>query len=199
MTNRQRLALRGSAASAAATLVAALSHSWAGGDLPSPLLILGMAVLLVFPGMVLMGGRRRAWRIVLTVPLLQAAFHTAFAALGSPVEGTGSGAVTGHHHHHAGHGAWELIASSGAAAPLDGPMIAAHAAAAVVTIALLTHGERAIAAVIGWASDWVRSRAVALPAVPVAGPVAHRRPAPRALRTRLGGALPCPRGPPLPA
>lgn len=196
MTKRQQLALRGSAASAVATLVAALSHSWAGGDLPAPLLIVGMAALLAPPAMALMGGRRSAWRIAIAVPLLQAAFHTAFAVLGSPVEGAGT--VAGHHDH-TGHAAWELLAGTTSAAPVDEAMLLAHAAAAVVTVVLLVYGERAIAAVAGWASGWVRSRVAALAAPPALTRRLPRRPAPRAPRTRLGGSLPCPRGPPLPA
>lgn len=190
MTNRQLLALRGSAASAVATLVAALSHSWAGGDLPAPLLVAGMAAVLVFPGMALMGARPRPWRLALAVPALQAMFHVAFTALGSPVEG--AGIVGGHHHADA----WQALAGHASAVPVDGGMLAAHVAAAAATIAILAYGERAILTLLGWASGWIRSRAeapeTAVPFAPdpMAGVI-------RTLRSRLGALAAAPRGPPL--
>ncbi|WP_105565950.1 hypothetical protein [Microbacterium halophytorum] len=190
MTKRQLLALRGSAASAVATLVAALSHSWAGGDLPAPLLVGGMAALLVFPGMALMGARPKLRRIALTVPALQLMFHLAFTALGSPVEG--ASVVGGHHHADA----WQPLTGHASAVTVDAGMLAAHIAAAVVTVAILAYGERAILTLLGWASGWIRSRAVA-PAIaapfapaPIAGVV-------RTLRSRLGALAAAPRGPPL--
>ncbi|MGO1410984.1 hypothetical protein [Microbacterium sp.] len=193
MTARQLLALRGGAASVVATFVAALSHSWAGGALPAPLLIVGMAVLLVFPGMALMGRRPRVRRIAVTVPVLQGIFHGAFSVLGAPVSGTR--AIGGHHHDHAG--AWELLAGTGAAAQIDAAMLAAHAAAAVVTFAMLAYGERAVLMVRAWVSGWARSRVVVpgWPTRPRVSVVASSR----VLRSRLGDRIACPRGPPVPA
>lgn len=192
MTRRQLLALRGSAASAVATLGAALSHSWAGGHLPPAILVVAMAVLLAAPGMALMGARPRPVRIGITVPVLQAAFHAVFTLLGAPA--AGAGVVGGHDHHHgaAGH----LLSAAGYAGSLDAGMIAAHAAAAVVTVAILLYGERAVLAVRAWAADWVGARAV------VPRPVTRVRlrivRSSRVLRARLEVASAGPRGPPLP-
>lgn len=191
MTTRQLLAVRGSAASAVATLVAALSHSWAGGALPAPLLVVGMAALLVFPGMALMGARPRPLRIALTVPALQAMFHAAFTALGGPVEG--AHVVDGHHHADA----WQALVGHGTTSSIGVGMIAAHIAAAFVTVALLAYGERAVLAVLGWASGWVRARA-GLPTVLVVPPApAPARCTVPVLLSRLGGLTAAPRGPPL--
>ncbi|MGO1769185.1 MAG: hypothetical protein ACTHZX_04450 [Microbacterium sp.] len=191
MTRRQLLALRGSAASAVATLVAALSHSWAGGHLPPALLVVGMAVLLAVPGMALMGARPRPVRIGITVPVLQAAFHAVFTLLGAPV--AGEGIAGGHDHHGAGA---HLLAGAGRAESLDAGMIAAHAVAAIVTVAILLHGERAVLAVRAWAADWAGARTI----VPRPRPRLRLRVARSSLvlRARLEAASARSRGPPLP-
>jgi len=191
---RQRLALRGAAAAGASTLVAALSHGWAGGALPAPLIVVALAALLVVPGMALMGVRPNPVRIAVAVPALQVGFHLAFEALGRPVS---SGLAVGHADHagHAHGDAIALLVGGASGAPLDAAMLAAHALAAVVTFLLLAFGERAVVAVARWA----RARLRRLVTAPAGSPVvpAIRASVRFALRSRLGGRLACPRGPPL--
>lgn len=192
MTKRQLLVLRGGAAAAVSTFVAALSHSWAGGALPAPLIVVALSALLVFPGMALMGSRQRRGRVAVAVPVLQVMFHGVFSALGSPV-GVASTAAGPHHgHEHAG--AWQLIVGAASAAPLDGPMLAAHVAAAAVTFGILAYGERAILAVLAWVSG--RSAAWFDPPLRVEHPLVRLASEPRSSASSLGGRLPCPRGPP---
>lgn len=162
MTKRQTLALRGAAASAVATLVAALSHAWAGGQLPAPGLVIGMAVLLVAPGMALMGSRPRRGRIAASVLVLQGLFHGVFSLLGAPVVGE---RTVGGHHHGAASGAeivsgWDaVVGDASAVSAIGGGMLLAHALAAAVTFVVLAYAERAILGVLAWAADWVRARA----------------------------------------
>lgn len=192
-TERQRLAIRGAGASFATNLVAAVSHTLGGEQAPAPLIVLGMMALLWGPAMLLMGRRPRAVRIAATVAVAQAAFHTAYAALGAP---SGVAVAGDPHAAHAGHAHHALAVG----APLEvGPlMIAAHVGAAIVTFLILFFGERAIAAIRAWTIASLRARTDAPPARPAVR-------LPRAAAARYGEplwravALVGPRGPPLPS
>jgi len=197
-TERQRLALRGAGASFSVNLIAAVSHTLGGEDAPAPLLVLGMMALLWAPSMALMGRRPRAGRIAVTVITAQAAFHTAYAALGFPTGATHEGA----HAAHAGHGGHGMLdADALAGGPLvevGAAMVAAHVVAAVVTFLVLMFGERTIRRILEWTVASLRAR-LAVPVqriLPRPGAVAAAVLAPRADRpfTPAG-----PRGPPLPS
>lgn len=163
MTTRQLRLLRAAAASTIATVVAAASHTIAGGAAPHPLLVLAVASLLVPVAAALIGIRASRVRVALTVAVGQAAFHLAFQLLGSP---TGVRAVAGHQHH-------LDLASLGpitrTAAP-DALMIGGHLVAAVLTTLVLWHGE----AVVRTVADWVRARLLRVAAI---HRPAHPRPA----------------------
>lgn len=117
-----------------ATALAALSHAVAGGGTPSGLaLVAGV----VFGGMLatLAVGRRPSLpRLTIAVGGSQLAFHALFSLLGT----SGTVAASGH-----AHGA-PLAMSMGPATHGEGAgMWLAHAAAGVVTLAMLQGAERA--------------------------------------------------------
>ncbi|WP_051172665.1 hypothetical protein [Microbacterium indicum] len=166
-------------------MIAAISHTVGGGAPPAPLLVVGMAAVLVFPAMALMGSRPRPFRIAATTLAAQGAFHAAFLALGAPV--AGGPFVAGHHHH-------DMVLPL-AVSHADGGMWGAHVVAAAVTIAILTFGERAVLRALSWvvARSAVRvpaPRVVRFPRILATGPVLA---APRTRAAALVG----PRGPPL--
>ncbi|WP_144877335.1 hypothetical protein [Microbacterium sp. 1.5R] len=187
MTTRQLRLLRAASASAVATLLAAVSHTVAGGAAPHPLLILAVAVLLVPVAAGLIGIRHSRTRVAATVLVSQVAFHAVFQALGAPTAGA---PVLGHTHH-------LDLGSLGPATPAAAPdlaMLAAHVLAAVGTTAVLWHGESAIRLIAAWML--ARLRRDVTPA-----PASHRRPAaPLSLApVALDDLLPLPvsrRGPP---
>ncbi|MFJ4174080.1 hypothetical protein [Microbacterium sp. NPDC089696] len=187
MTDRQLRLLRAAAASSIATVLAAVSHTVAGGSAPHPLLVVAMTALLVPVAAVLIGVRPSRVRVALTVLVSQIAFHLVFALLGAPTAGlSGIG-----HQHHLDLAAFGPVAA--VAAP-DALMIGAHLVAAIVTIALLWRGESLIRAIAQWIVARLRSRAtsVCLPH--------RRRPLPTSsavpvLRTALATSL-SRRGPP---
>ncbi|MBO9626681.1 MAG: hypothetical protein J7484_09935 [Microbacterium sp.] len=166
MTSRQLRLLRAASASSAATLLAALSHTFAGGAAPHPLLVLAVAALLVAPASLLIGARASRFRVALTVLLSQAVFHLVFQALGAPTGG--SVVMTGHEHH------LPVLGPLTAAALPDAAMLLGHVAAAVVTTLLVWHGEATARAIAGWVVAVLR-RGIG----PVRGD--HERPAPLAL------------------
>lgn len=116
-----------------ATALAALSHAVAGGGTPSGLALL---VGVVFGGMLgtLAVGRRPSLpRLAIAVGGSQLAFHALFSLLGT------TATVAGGHQH----GSPMSVTMTGSA-HVDGPaMWLAHAAAGVVTLALLQGAERA--------------------------------------------------------
>ncbi|WP_164233640.1 hypothetical protein [Microbacterium hydrocarbonoxydans] len=165
MTSRQLRLLRAASASSIATLLAAVSHTLAGGPAPHPLLILAVAALLVPPAALLIGSRPSRSRMALTVLVSQAAFHLVFQLLGAPVAGE---AVLGGHVH-----TLDLTAlgpATAVAAP-DAVMLCGHVVAATLTTLVLWRGESVVRTIAGWMLALLRY-AVA----PV--PVAHERPAP---------------------
>jgi len=160
---------RGTAASIVTTMLAAVSHTVGGGPAPAPSIVFGMMVLLIAPSALLlrapMPRRYRARRtgglarIALTTIAAQLAFHAAFSALGDPLEGA---EVVGGHHHSA-------IVLSGGSAHVEHPeMFAAHAVAALVTIAILAYGESVLRRGAGWIRRAARvlTGAAPLPRIP---------------------------------
>lgn len=162
MTTRQLRLLRAASASSVATLLAAVSHTFAGGSAPHPLLVLGLAVFLIPIASLLIGARVSKPRVALTVFISQAVFHLVFQLLGAPA---GSSIFLGHHH-----GEMLSLGTVSVAALPDIAMLAGHVLAAVVTTAALWHGETLVRGIAGW------MLALAL-RIDVDLPVGHRRPA----------------------
>lgn len=137
MTPRHVRTLRGAAAAWVATIVAATSHTLAGGGAPAPVLV-GVVGVLAWPvGIALVGRRLSVWHLGAAVIASQVLFHLAFAISA----GADPAAATGHLHH--------LALSGGglaAVAAPDAPMLLAHALAAVATLSGLYGGERMLRA-----------------------------------------------------
>lgn len=158
---------RGWLAALFSTLIAATSHSFAGGRPGTLAVVLSLA----FAGMLcvgLAGKKPSAWRLAVSVVGSQFLFHQLFSYLGDP----GWSAATGHVHGAIGTvaefavvtgPAWHPASSNGAAG-----MLVAHLVAAAMTFLLLRHGERAFWALSTNARELVRQ--LLFPARP--GPVA---------------------------
>ena len=203
MSARALRVARGFLAAGLATFVAALFHVVGGGQAPSAL---ALTLTLTFSALacVALAGRRMAlWRLALSVGVSQFLFHSLFTLSA----GSGSFTGTGHHVHL---GARLVFIPSGAE-PMTGMLLGAdamwlsHAAAALLTIALLHGGERTARTVLALASLTLRRLFGAVldpiaPGVPrtltavsvawplslrlVLGPVRHRGP-PVVVRTRV--------------
>ena len=137
MHARHSRALRGVTAAAVATWIAAVSHTFGGGEAPAALLIAVVAILASPVAVALAGRRLNLGRLTLTVIASQLLLHLAFSITAGPV-----GAVAGHVH-------GRFIAFGTVRAELllpDVGMLIAHLAAAVVTTAVLYRGERMLRA-----------------------------------------------------
>lgn len=164
MTSRQLRLIRAVAVSAAATLIAAVSHTIGGGAAPHPLLILAVSALITPPSALLIGVRPSRIRTAVTVLFAQAAFHVVFQVLGAP---TADGApAAGTHAHHLD---LTQLATAPAAPTPSAAMLGAHIVAAVLTMFLLWHGESLLRAVSDWVLAFLRSIAILTPPD-------HRRP-----------------------
>lgn len=142
VTSRQLRAVRGVVASALTTVLAATAHTLAGAGAPSPGLVAIAAVMAAPLGVLLVGRRRSAARTIAAVVAAQVVFHVTFVLFSAPaavVYAPMSG-------HAAMHAAPTMMMASGAAHAMDAPMVATHALAGLVTIALLLHGERLLRA-----------------------------------------------------
>ena len=137
MTPRHVRALRGAAAAWIATIIAATSHTLAGGGAPSPVLIAVLGVLASPVAIALVGRRLSVWRVGTAVAVSQGLFHTAFA-MTAGVDPTG---LRGHVHD------VQLVGGTSTAGVLpDGGMLVGHLIAAVATLVVLYHGERMLRA-----------------------------------------------------
>ncbi|MCW3493946.1 hypothetical protein [Microbacterium sp. SSM24] len=137
MTPRHVRTLRGAAAAWVATIVAATSHTLAGGGAPAPLLVAVVGILAWPIGIALVGRRLSVSHIASAVVASQLLFHVAFAV----VAGADPSAAAGHVHH--------LVLDGGGltvALVPDAPMLLAHALAAVATLLGLYGGERMLRA-----------------------------------------------------
>lgn len=183
MTPRHARALRGTAAAAVATLVAATAHTLAGGGAPAPSLVAAVGVLAAPFGLAMAGRRLSVWRIAVSVLASQVLFHLAFALT------AGADPSTVHAHHvrvlvGGGRGGEGLAA---VALP-DAPMLVAHVLAAVATVAGLYGGERMLRALgRGIRSLLARVRIVAPPPPVPALVAAERQRTIRPARTVLSG------------
>lgn len=192
--------IRGVVAASLATFVAFVSHVSAGGSVPGWLGIVVPWVLSVTVCVVLAGRRLSLWTMAAGVAVSQALFHTLFV-LGAP--GPATSAQLAHH----AHGPMPMLAgadATAAIAPTDPAMWMLHGLAAVVTVAALYRGERALLRLRALAvqlAAWVRRQlirplvvAILLPRARVLADLMHGRhivPAPHLTSLRR-------RGPPLP-
>ena len=153
MTSRQLRLLRAAAATSAATILAAVSHTVGGGMPPHPLLVAALSILLVPLAALLIGRRLSATRTALTVLVAQLVFHVLFQVLAGSLT---DAAPVGSHAHHV-----VTLGSTVSAVAPDAPMLVSHLLAALATTMLLWHGERMLRSIAGWA------RARLLPVLPV--------------------------------
>lgn len=190
MTPRASRLLRGTLLGSTATLLAALSHSWAGGVVPDPLALALGAVFASAVGTVAVGRRGSLVRTAVAVAIGQLAFHLAFSLLGS------GASVVAHAGHHASVAA--IVADPSAAVARGGAaMWLAHLTAGVLTVLYLRHLERRVWSLlsrVGW-------RVVAALGIRVPAPRTPRSAialvSPRTLRASpLRGAIAL-RGPPV--
>ncbi len=136
-----------------ATVLAAASHALAGGAV-TPLAVLA-TTLLALPFCVLLAGRTGSlWRLALAVTSAQFVYHWSFSGLGAAAASSGASTATDApvslHAAHLGLLSPTLSGLASAPGPratapaADAWMWAAHALAALLTIALMHRGERAI-------------------------------------------------------
>jgi hypothetical protein len=181
VTTRWARFARGWLAALFSTLVAAGSHTVAGGDSPGAL---ALVVALSFAGVTcvaLTGKALSLPRLSAAVALSQLAFHTVFSTIAS----AGPAAAAAPHVH--GAATPLVVGDAGASAGhhTDGWMWLGHAVAAVLTILALRHGEGAFWRLRSIALLFVRT---VFAVVPV--PVTVRPAAPRPV---VGGHLFVPR------
>lgn len=188
--NRTARVARGAAGAGAATLLAAASHALAGGTITWIALV--ATALLALPLCVALAGRVGSlWRLALGVSVSQLLYHWSFAGIGTATGGVSEVAPV-----HASHTmTLSALTATPAAEAADLLMWVSHAAAAVLTIALLHRGEQAALALLRLvlrAIPLSRPRALAIPraatAVPTrdvaplsgrlldVGPISHRGP-----------------------
>ncbi|MCR2799441.1 hypothetical protein QNO21_09920 [Microbacterium sp. zg-Y818] len=200
--SRASRVVRGALAAAVATFVALVSHVTAGGQMPGWVGIVVPLILSLAVCTVLVGRRLSLWRLSLGVALSQALFHTLFV-LGTFSSSAAAGGTPGHHAHGAAASTPLADTLVSAQPPADATMWLMHGLAAVVTVAALYRGERALMrmrAVAGEFARWARRRLI--PVVCLPAPAPSRRPAvssaepARPLRPRFASSV-ARRGPPL--
>lgn len=165
MTTRWARFARGWLAALFSTLVAAVSHTLAGGAAPSAV---SLALALAFAGIAcvaLTGTTVSPVRLTVAVTLSQAAFHTMFSTIGSAAGASAGAGGVAHRH-----GASVMLQSATPAGESsmthqDGWMWAGHAVAAVITIVALRYGEVAFWRMRGIALLLVRTLLAAVPTV----------------------------------
>lgn len=189
MQTRWSRVVRGLGAGTAATLVAAASHSVAGGRVPSAV---GVTLALFFSVMVaiaLTGRGMSLVRLTASTVIGQLAFHLVFSSIG----GAGEVVSTGHHGH-------VVLSGTDSITHASGGMWLAHGIAALLTVIALRFGERAARSLrrTGWMIVSCLLRLPAVPAMPfdrVPRPAPVTRLVPRIVRTSLAAIGT--RGPPL--
>lgn len=164
MTPRASRLLRGTLLGSVATLLAALSHTWAGGVVPGALALTLGAVFAGAVGVIVVGRRGSLVRTAIAVAIGQLAFHLVFSLLGSGASVTS--AASGH-----SHGMPSITASPLEAVERGGAwMWVAHLAAGALTVLYLRHLERrlwSVLARLGWRLVATLGIVVPAPRVPV--------------------------------
>ncbi len=157
MQSRWARVARGASAAIFATVIAAVSHTIAGGAAPSVFAIVVSLAVSISACVLLAGRTLSISRLSLSVAITQALFHGVFGSLSAP-------AALGH-----SHAASAAMAGMGASAA-HANMWFAHAVAAVITIIALRYGERAFWSLATTASLLVRRVTVAVTAIAIATP-----------------------------
>lgn len=175
-------------------VLAVVGHVTAGGLLPSGWPMLAIAAL-CFAGCALwLAHETSRWSLALLLIAAQTTIHFAMTALAGHAGDGGHAGHAGHARGHSGHGGHAPVESSPTAAladaahhmldglATDGPMMAAHLAAAAATGILLGHAERALWKVLALAARAAGFMAPALRLLflPVAPAPATRLPRTRA-------------------
>jgi hypothetical protein len=163
--------VRGTSAALIATFVALFSHVLGGGAIPG---LFGIAVPLVLSLAVctLLAGRKLSvWRLGISVVLSQTLFHTLFV-LGTPTGGDAHGALLACGHQHGVVSLPMPDASSETVMLIRAnvTMWASHLIGAVITVALLYRGEKAIHGLRDIAQQllvWMQHRVLLPPRIPV--------------------------------
>ncbi|QEO09712.1 hypothetical protein [Protaetiibacter larvae] len=194
MNPRAARLARGTLLGTVATLVAALSHSGAGGTVPAPIALLVGGMFASLVGTIAVGRtsarRTPLMRTALGVAVGQLAFHLGFSLLG------GAGTVVGHGGHH--HDTIVAIVADpdDALAHGGGAMWLAHLAAGVLTVLYLRHLERRVWLLLEHAAvRALRALALRLPTPASAATPFAASPTVRLLPAPLRGAV-ARRGPP---
>lgn len=176
MESRASRLLRGTLLGSLATLLAAVSHAWAGGHVPDVLSLVLGGVFAAAVGTIAIGSRRRTslLRTVLGVGIGQLAFHLVFSLLG-----TSAGVVAGTGHH-----ASAVLAAAPAETLEQGgaAMWIAHAIAGLATVVYLRRLEALVWGLISRAGGFLLRGVEAVP-LPVA-----------AARLRIAGTAPVAHG-----
>lgn len=133
MGSRWARVARGMTAAGFATFVAALSHTVGGDAAPSVLAIVTTLVISAAICTLFAGRTVSTWRLAASIAVSQALFHGVFSALGMP-----SAAA----HAHTGRITLSTVPAL-AHLHAGGAMWIAHAVAALVTIVVFLHAERA--------------------------------------------------------
>ncbi|RZT64476.1 hypothetical protein [Leucobacter luti] len=175
---------RGALGALVVTLLAAGSHSIAGGVITLASVV--ATVIVTLPICVALAGRVGSlWRLTAAVATAQFLYHWMFAGLGLVTDPAASGGIA--QAPHAAHlaalqGFSPALADAGSA---DAAMWLGHALAACLTIALLHRGERAFVALRRALRRVVAEHQIQVP-VPLARPAAlPNTPAAVSLRDRL--------------
>lgn len=136
---------RGAIGAVLATVLAAASHSLAGGEVSA--FAVFAAGVVALPVCVALAGRAQSlWRIALAVTVSQFLYHWAFSGIGNPGYDSATGFPGGAHAAHlASYG--KFVPDAVAEGSADSLMWAMHAVAAIVSTLLIVRGERAVLAV----------------------------------------------------
>ncbi|MFU8946803.1 hypothetical protein ACLRGF_08695 [Mycetocola zhadangensis] len=157
--------LRGLIAATTATFFAAFSHALSGTEVPGLFALVAASVLAMTVCILLASRSLSPVRLALSVVLSQLGYHLLFAfvpaASGTVIPGTG---------HHANMVMMVTDAPAHVHASATPVMWLGHAIAAVVTIAVLLHGERAFLALFDTLRLSVRVFLTAIRVVPVNRP-----------------------------
>lgn len=195
---------RGVAGALAMTVLAALFHAAAvpGAGLPD-VRVAAFAAVLAAPVCTALAGRALSlWRTAAAVAVAQGLFHVLYGiAAGGHAVAPAAG-VDPAHLHHAAAAAGPLVSVSAAPAAghvhaADPLMLAAHAAAAVLTVLVLRRGEALVLAVAERVLQAVLPRAASAGPLPLPSPArVPALPAPRPTESLVLLGTPGRRGPP---
>lgn len=134
-------------------LLASGAHVLGGGVLPAPVIMAGLAVVMLLPVLLLTKARLALPVIVTVLALSQLTLHEAFSRLCSPA---GFTPVAGGHLHLTQVHRPAVMAMGGSAEPAPLLMFFLHAVATLVTALVLTKGEEALWSLAAWLRPLVR-------------------------------------------